>query len=126
MTEEVLFETPVVDLGEGPSNPQPGESPVETKNPNHTPDDQAEQQPEKTTGDPIMRFVVQNFEQINTMYSAFSSKRKESTPRLLVDEPNEEQLIIEPWKSDSEEAPTNPGPKTSERDVRTNQPQKKV
>ncbi|PWA89450.1 reverse transcriptase domain-containing protein [Artemisia annua] len=72
-----------------------------------------------------MRFVVQNFEQINAMYSAFSSKRKESNPRLLVDEPNEEKPIIEPWQSDSEEAPTNPGPKTSEKDVRTNQPQKK-
>ncbi|PWA94888.1 reverse transcriptase domain-containing protein [Artemisia annua] len=80
----------------------------------------------QTTSDPIMQFVVQNFEQINVMYSAFSSKRKESTPKLLVNEPNEEQPVIEPWQSDSEEAPTNPGPKTSERDIQMNQPQKKV
>ncbi|GJU17831.1 hypothetical protein Tco_1145797 [Tanacetum coccineum] len=71
-----------------------------------------DRQPEVTTGDPIMQFVVQNFEQINAMYSAFSSKRKESTSRPLVNEPNEEQPIIEPWQSDSERAPTNPGPKT--------------
>ncbi|GKD85149.1 hypothetical protein Tco_1356303 [Tanacetum coccineum] len=50
-----------------------------------------------------MQFVVQNFEQINAMYSAFSSKRKEVNPTSAYN--NDDHPVIEPWRSDSEGSP---------------------
>ncbi|GKB66479.1 gag protein, partial [Tanacetum coccineum] len=44
--------------------------------------------------------IVQNFEQINAMYSAFSSKRKEVHPTSIPN--NDDHPIMEPWKSDLE------------------------
>ncbi|GKD06757.1 hypothetical protein Tco_1181731, partial [Tanacetum coccineum] len=51
---------------------------------------------ENTFGDPIMQFVVQNFEQINVMYSAFSSKRKELNPTSAYN--NDDHPVVEPWR----------------------------
>ncbi|GJY43196.1 retrovirus-related pol polyprotein from transposon TNT 1-94 [Tanacetum coccineum] len=48
-----------------------------------------------------MQFVVQNFEQINVMYSTFSSKRKEVNPTSAYN--NDDHPVIEPWRSDSKE-----------------------
>ncbi|GKB99069.1 reverse transcriptase domain-containing protein [Tanacetum coccineum] len=53
-----------------------------------------------------MHLVVQNFNQINAMYAAFSTKRKEITSQQVLDEPNDDPPIIEPWHSDSEEEAT--------------------
>ncbi|GJS84226.1 hypothetical protein Tco_0750767 [Tanacetum coccineum] len=50
-----------------------------------------------------MKFVVQNFKQINAMYSAFFSKRKEVNPTLAYN--NDDHLVIEPWRSDSKGSP---------------------
>ncbi|GJT63782.1 hypothetical protein Tco_1015262, partial [Tanacetum coccineum] len=63
-------------------------------------------QPEPDLSDPVMHFVVQNFNQINAMYVAFSTKRKEITSQQILDEPNDDPPIIEPWHSDSEEEAT--------------------
>ncbi|GKD56246.1 hypothetical protein Tco_1289633 [Tanacetum coccineum] len=46
---------------------------------------------------------VNNFEQINAMYSAFSSKRKEVNHTSVYN--NDDHPIIEPWWSDSEGSP---------------------
>nr|GEU86803.1 retrotransposon Gag domain-containing protein [Tanacetum cinerariifolium] len=62
----------------------------------HTPDRSLE----NTSEDPVMQFVVQNFEQINAMYSTFSSKRKELNPTSAYS--NDEHPVVEPWRSDSE------------------------
>ncbi|GJS66228.1 hypothetical protein Tco_0680792 [Tanacetum coccineum] len=51
---------------------------------------------ENTSKDPVMQFVVQNFEQINVMYSTFSSKRKEMNPASAYN--NNDHPVIEPWR----------------------------
>nr|GEW71657.1 Gag protein [Tanacetum cinerariifolium] len=49
-------------------------------------------------GDPIMQFIVHNFDQINAMYIAFSSKRKEITQQQI---PNslDDPLVISSGQS---------------------------
>ncbi|GJZ66820.1 hypothetical protein Tco_0630060 [Tanacetum coccineum] len=59
----------------------------------HTPDRSLENMSE----DPIMQFVAQNFEQINAMYSAFSSKRKEVNPTSAYN--NDDHPVIELWRN---------------------------
>ncbi|PWA55873.1 reverse transcriptase domain-containing protein [Artemisia annua] len=101
MAEETPFTVPEKNLGEGPSEPDPKEPSVRpsTLHPtteNHTPD----HIPENASGDPVMQFVVQNFEQINAMYSAFSSKRKEASHTPMPS--NDDHPVIEPWHLDLE------------------------
>nr|GEX51306.1 hypothetical protein [Tanacetum cinerariifolium] len=55
-----------------------------------------EQDPE----DPIMQFVVHNFDRMNAMYKAFTQKLK-NTPTLTSTDPP----VIETWNSDSDDEP---------------------
>nr|GEX58872.1 retrotransposon Gag domain-containing protein [Tanacetum cinerariifolium] len=55
---------------------------------------------EQDTEDPIMQFVVQNFDRMNAMCKAFTQKIK-STPVLTSTDPS----VIEPWNSDSDDVP---------------------
>ncbi|GKA64706.1 hypothetical protein Tco_0764413 [Tanacetum coccineum] len=53
---------------------------------------------EPDTEDPVMKFMVHNFDRMNTMYKAFTQKLKD-TPQQQ-DFTNAEPPIIEPWNSD--------------------------
>ncbi|GKA06299.1 reverse transcriptase domain-containing protein [Tanacetum coccineum] len=104
MDEETPPTIPLSTLEEGPSGSDPKEPPVgaNISDPaikDHTLDRSLE----NTSGDPVMQFVVQNFEQINAMYSTFSSKRKEVNPTSAYN--NDDHPVIEPWRSDSEGSP---------------------
>nr|GEV43348.1 reverse transcriptase domain-containing protein [Tanacetum cinerariifolium] len=105
MAEETPFIIPVDALEEGPSGSDPKEPPVEinTSRPtteNHTPNHTLGNASKDVVGDLIMQFVVQNFEQINTMYSAFSSKRKEIN---YISQFNDDDLPgMGPWNADME------------------------
>ncbi|PWA80402.1 gag protein [Artemisia annua] len=70
---------------------------------NHTPDHTPENASEDAPGDPVMQFVVQNFEQINAMYSAFSSKRKEANSTSHFG--NDDLPVIKPWQTNQEGLP---------------------
>ncbi|GJT25571.1 hypothetical protein Tco_1172507 [Tanacetum coccineum] len=70
---------------------------------NHTRGHTPENTSENASMDSVMQFVVQNFKQINAMYSAFSSKRKEINPTSIIK--NDDHPIMEPWQSDSEGQP---------------------
>lgn len=52
-------------------------------------------------GDLVMQFVVQNFDKMNAMYTAFTQKRKDVQPRQLFT--TTEPPIVEPWNSDSDD-----------------------
>ena len=102
MTEENPFIIPTNTLGEEPSGSDPKEPPTginisQPTTENHTPDHTPENASEDTSGDPVMQFVVQNFKQINTMYSAFSSKRKEAN--LTSHFHNDDLPVVEPWQT---------------------------
>lgn len=99
MAEEILFTILEGALEWGPSEPDPKEPPVRmytfhTTTENHTPDLIPENTSKNASRDPGMQFVVQNFEQINAMYSAFSSKRKEVNHTSIPN--NNDHPIIEP------------------------------
>ncbi|GKE02767.1 hypothetical protein Tco_1390750, partial [Tanacetum coccineum] len=88
MAEETLFTAPVEILEEGPSEPDLKEPPVGmnalyTTNKNHLPNHTPKNTSENASGDLVMQFVVQNFDQINAMYIAFSTKRKELHPTSI-------------------------------------------
>nr|GEW35121.1 retrotransposon Gag domain-containing protein [Tanacetum cinerariifolium] len=85
MAKETPFTAPVEILEKGPSEPDPKEPPVGintfyTANKNHTPDHTAKTTSENASGNPVMQFVIHNFEQINAMDAAFSSNRKAVHP----------------------------------------------
>ncbi|GJW38801.1 hypothetical protein Tco_0064646 [Tanacetum coccineum] len=67
---------------------------------NHHIDRIPENTSENASGDPVMQFIVQNFKQINAMYSSFSLKRKEVHPTSIPN--NDDHPIMEPWQSDLE------------------------
>ncbi|GKD70073.1 retrotransposon gag domain-containing protein [Tanacetum coccineum] len=103
MAEENPFTVSVETLEEGPSEPDlketlTGTDTFHATTKNHTLDHIPKNTSENAFGDPVMQFVVQKFEQINAMYSAFSSKRKEIHHTSVPN--NEDHPIIEPWKSD--------------------------
>ncbi|PWA61286.1 gag protein [Artemisia annua] len=128
MTEETPFTIPAGTFEEGPDGPDPNEPPVGTNvsNPtpeNHTLDHTPENASENASGDPVMQFVVQNFEQINAMYSAFSSKRKEINPALIME--NDGHPISEPWHSDSGAPPEEAVQQIPEDTTLPNKPAKK-
>ncbi|GJU04938.1 hypothetical protein Tco_1121368 [Tanacetum coccineum] len=56
---------------------------------------------ELNPNDPVLQFIVQNFDPVNTMYTAFIHARKEVPHRSL---PTSGNPSGEPWNSDSEEA----------------------
>nr|GEY82414.1 hypothetical protein [Tanacetum cinerariifolium] len=58
--------------------------------------------PESTyaSRDPVMQFVIQNFEQINAMYSTFSLKRKEVHPTSIPK--TDDHPVMKPWHLDLE------------------------
>ncbi|GJY40147.1 hypothetical protein Tco_0427417 [Tanacetum coccineum] len=96
---------PVETLGDGPNEPDPKGLPrglhtFLTTTENHTPDRIPKNTSENASGDSVMQFVVQTFEQINTMYSLFSLKIKEVHPTSIPN--NDEHPIMEPWQSDIE------------------------
>ncbi|GJS45840.1 hypothetical protein Tco_0595961 [Tanacetum coccineum] len=104
MAEQTPPTIPLSTPEEGPSGSDLKEPPIgaNISDPaieDHTPDRSLE----NTSGDPAMHVVVQNFEQINVMYSTFSSKRKEVNPTSAYN--NDEHPVIEPWRSDSEGSP---------------------
>ncbi|GJR45861.1 hypothetical protein Tco_1313964 [Tanacetum coccineum] len=104
MAEETLFTISVDAFGDGPDRSNPKEPPVDTNisNPtpkNHTRGYTLENTFENASGDPVKQFVVQNFEQINAMYSTFLSKRKEINPTSIIK--NDDHPILEPWESNS-------------------------
>ncbi|GKF92790.1 hypothetical protein Tco_0279509, partial [Tanacetum coccineum] len=78
--------TPVHKPGEGPSISESGRHLVGPNNLILT--IQTHSQHELYHNDSVFHFVVQNFDQINAMYCAFSTKRKEITLQLIYDEPN--------------------------------------
>nr|GEV45459.1 hypothetical protein [Tanacetum cinerariifolium] len=51
---------------------------------------------ENAYGDPVMQFVDQNFDQINAMYTTFSTKRKELHPTSIPT--NDDHPTIELWQ----------------------------
>ncbi|GJR67234.1 hypothetical protein Tco_0013299 [Tanacetum coccineum] len=51
--------------------------------------------------DPVLQFTVQNLDQVNAMYTAFTHVRKDVSHRSL---PTSENPYGEPWNFDSEEA----------------------
>ncbi|PWA38695.1 hypothetical protein CTI12_AA570620 [Artemisia annua] len=103
--EETPFTIPEGALGDAPNGPDPNEPPVGVNVSSPTPENHTlDHTPENTSenaGDPVMKFVVQNFEQINAMYSAFSSKRKEINPASIIE--NDGHPVSEPWQLDSGE-----------------------
>ncbi|GKB56185.1 hypothetical protein Tco_0912371 [Tanacetum coccineum] len=56
---------------------------------------------ELNPNDPILQFIVQNFDRINAMYTMFTHARKDVSHRSL---PTSGNPSGEPWNSDSEEA----------------------
>ncbi|GKD28406.1 gag protein [Tanacetum coccineum] len=101
MAEETLFTISVDAFGDGPNRSDPKEPPVDTNisNPtpkNHTRGHTPENTFENASGDPVKQFIVQNFKQINAMYSAFLSKRKEINPTSIIE--NNDHPILEPWQ----------------------------
>ncbi|GJS21475.1 hypothetical protein Tco_0450107 [Tanacetum coccineum] len=59
---------------------------------------------ELNPNDPVLQFIVQNFDPVNAMYTAFTHARKEVLHRSL---PTSGNSSGEPWNSDSEEAHPN-------------------
>ncbi|GKA63846.1 hypothetical protein Tco_0763452 [Tanacetum coccineum] len=53
------------------------------------------------TKDPVMQFVVHNFDRMNAMYKAFTQKLKDAPQQQ--DFANVEPPVIEPWNSDSDD-----------------------
>ncbi|GJR54855.1 hypothetical protein Tco_1405376 [Tanacetum coccineum] len=99
---------PVDTPAEGPSGSDPKEPPVgiNTSRPtteNHTPADTLENTSEDASGDSIMKFMVQNFEHINDMQSAFCLKRKEINPTSQFN--NDDLPGMGPWISNPEGLP---------------------
>ncbi|GKC64941.1 reverse transcriptase domain-containing protein [Tanacetum coccineum] len=88
-------------LGDGPNDPEPVVNIFGSDDPLTSIQNQSHSEPDLS--DPVMHFVVQNFNQINGMYAAFSTKRKEIISQQILNEPNDDPPIIEPWHSDSEE-----------------------
>ncbi|GJY40146.1 hypothetical protein Tco_0958678 [Tanacetum coccineum] len=96
---------PVETLGDGPNEPDPkglpgGLQTFLTTTENHTHDRIPKNTSENAPRDSVMQFVVQTFEQINTMYSSFSLKRKEVHHTSIPN--NDHHPIMEPWQSDLE------------------------
>ncbi|PWA57106.1 reverse transcriptase domain-containing protein [Artemisia annua] len=90
-------------LEDGPDGPEPAVNLTGSDDPLTSIHNQSQPEPEPDLSDPMMHFVVQNFNQINAMYSAFTTKRKEITSQQISDDPNNEPAIHERWHSDSEE-----------------------
>ncbi|GJU96165.1 hypothetical protein Tco_1320921 [Tanacetum coccineum] len=104
MAEANLFTIPVDSFRDRTDTPDPKEPPVDPNisNPapeNHTHDHTSENASENASGDPVMQFIVHNFEEINVMYLSFLSKRKEVNPTSIIK--NDDHPILEPWQSDS-------------------------
>ncbi|GJW70590.1 hypothetical protein Tco_0127507 [Tanacetum coccineum] len=96
--------TPAIQNATTEYTPDPKEPPVDPNisNPapeNHTHDHTSENASENASGDPVMQFIVHNFEEINVMYLSFLSKRKEVNPTSIIK--NDDHPILEPWQSDS-------------------------
>ncbi|GJS81587.1 hypothetical protein Tco_0748128 [Tanacetum coccineum] len=51
--------------------------------------------------DPVMEFVVQNYDRMNAMYKAFTKKLKDGLHQPMC--ANTEPPVIEPWNSDSDD-----------------------
>ncbi|GKD88498.1 hypothetical protein Tco_1364005 [Tanacetum coccineum] len=101
MAEETPPTIPLSTSEEGPIRSDPKEPPTDINisvpaSEDHIPDPSLE----NTSGNPVMQFVVRNFEQINAMYSTFSSKRKEINLTSACN--NDDHPVMEPWRSDSE------------------------
>ncbi|GJR88344.1 hypothetical protein Tco_0212355 [Tanacetum coccineum] len=78
--------TSVYTLGDGPNDPQPVVNLAGSDDPLTSIHNQS--QPEPDLSDPVMHFVVQNFNQINAMYVAFYTKRKEITSQQIFNQIN--------------------------------------
>jgi hypothetical protein len=128
MTEENPFTVPVDTPGEEPSGSDPKELPTgmnisHPNTENHTPDSTPENASEDAPGDPVMQFVVQNFEQINAIYSAFSLKRKEAN--IMSHFGNDKLPVIEPWQTNTEGLPEGVTQPTPEEITLSGKPPKK-
>ncbi|GJZ47316.1 hypothetical protein Tco_0601148, partial [Tanacetum coccineum] len=55
--------------------------------------------------DPVMEFVVQNYDRMNAMYKAFTKKLKDGLHQPMC--ANTEPPVIEPWNSDSDDVHPN-------------------
>ncbi|GJZ84433.1 hypothetical protein Tco_0649772 [Tanacetum coccineum] len=78
--------TSVYTLGDGPNDPQPVVNLAGSDDPLTSIHNQS--QPEPDLSDPVMHFVVQNFNQINAMYVALYTKRKEITSQQIFNQIN--------------------------------------
>nr|GFA96124.1 hypothetical protein [Tanacetum cinerariifolium] len=92
-------------LGVGPSEPDPKGPPegmniFHTTTENHTANHIPESTSENASRDPVMQFAIQNFEQINAMYSTFSLKRKEVHPTSIPK--TDDHPVMKPWQLDLE------------------------
>ncbi|GKC45191.1 hypothetical protein Tco_1062913 [Tanacetum coccineum] len=79
-------------LGDGPNDPEPVVNLAGSDDPLTS--IRYQSQPEPNLSDPVMHFVVQKFNQINAMYAAFSTKRKEITSQQILDK---SLLLISFW-----------------------------
>ncbi|PWA76055.1 gag protein [Artemisia annua] len=78
----------------------PNTTPLVTPN-THTPEEPVDATSEPNPNDPVLQFIVQNFDRVNAMYTAFTHARKDIPHRSLDTNGNP---TVEPWNSDSEEA----------------------
>ncbi|GKD62096.1 gag protein [Tanacetum coccineum] len=100
MAAEAPSTIPLSTPEEGPNGSDPKEPLVDVNISDPASEDRTpDRSLENTSKDPFKQFVVQNFRQINAMYSAFSSKRKEMNPASAYN--NNDHPVIEPWRSDS-------------------------
>ncbi|GJS37932.1 gag protein [Tanacetum coccineum] len=128
MADKTPFIVPVDTLEEGPNGSDPKEPPVEmnTSRPateNHILDHTSGNASNDVVRDLIMQFVVQNFEQINAMYSAFSPKRKEINYTSQFSDDNLSDMG--PWNADMEGLPERAAQKTPEEIAISKKPSKK-
>ncbi|PWA40091.1 retrotransposon gag domain-containing protein [Artemisia annua] len=90
---------PLLTLIEEEAN-YPNITPLVTPN-THAPEDPVDTTSEPNLNDPVLQFIVQNFNRVNAMYTAFTHARKDIPHRSLATNGNP---TVQPWNSDSEEA----------------------
>ncbi|GJW58802.1 hypothetical protein Tco_0105533 [Tanacetum coccineum] len=103
MVEETPSTIPVDAFEDGPNRSDPKEPPLDMNisNPtleNHTRDHTPENASENASGT-CHAVCGSKLKQINAMYSAFSSKRKEVNLTSIIE--NDDHPTLEPWQSDS-------------------------
>nr|GEZ16395.1 hypothetical protein [Tanacetum cinerariifolium] len=95
MSGEDPLQNPTPEVTGNPSEPEIEPTPVA-----HEAGGPSNMLLEQDTEDPIMQFVIHNFNPMNAMYKAFTQKLKSTPLHMGTDPP-----VIEPWNSDSDDVP---------------------